>query len=141
MKKSAIAVLLALTLTFAAFVAGFYIGRNYNRGNILISGINKITNPNSTPDTQHPTFTTVPATLDETSIQLLELINAATLEIWDQVPGIGELTAQSILDYRKEYGNFEKPEDLLNVSGIGPKTLDKIMDYFSGRLHDEDIGS
>lgn len=140
MKKSAIAVLLALTLAFAAFVAGFYVGRNYNHSSIQISGIAKSTKPPSTGAVGQTTVTTVPATLDETTRQVMALINAATLEQWDAVPGIGEKTAQVILDYKSEYGDFEKPEDLLSISGIGEKTLQNILDHFHGRLNNEDTG-
>lgn len=137
MKKSAIAILLALTFAFTAFVAGFYFGRNYSHSTIQISGIPKITMPASSQSIPQTTVTTVPTTLDATTQKVMVLINAATEEIWDQVPGIGSSTAQKILEYQKQYGQFEKPEDLLNVSGIGPKTLDKIMDHFLGRLQNE----
>lgn len=137
MKKSAIALMLSLTLAFATFVAGFYVGRNYNHSSIQISGIPKATHsPSNT--TQHST--TVPATLDETTRQLMAAINEATLEQLDAVANIGQVMAQKILDYRKQYGDFEKPEDLLNVSGIGEKTLQDILDHFLGRLNNEDTG-
>lgn len=41
--------------------------------------------------------------------------------------GIGEVTAQAILDYRKENGPFSDFNDLLLVKGIGEKKLQKIM--------------
>lgn len=141
MKKSAIAIMLALTLAFATFVAGFYVGRNYNQSGIEIHGIQRSTRPTAGDGTQQTTVTTVPATLDETTKRLMDAINTATLEQWDQVPDIGEKTAQKILDYRNTYGDFERPEDLLNVSGIGEKTLEKIMNHFLGRLNNEDTGS
>ena len=140
MKKSAIAVLLALTLMFAAFVAGFYVGRNYDPSNIQISGLPLQTKPTSTPTSPSEATTTVPATLDETTRQLMAAINAATLEEWDKVPNIGEATAKKILDYRNAYGDFEKPEDLLYVNGIGEKTLQNIIEHFLGRLNNEDSG-
>lgn len=40
------------------------------------------------------------------------------------LPGIGEVTAQRIVQYRKEHGPFRRVEDLLKVPGIGPKTLE-----------------
>ncbi len=140
MKKSAIYVLLALTLAFAAFVAGFYLGRNYDHSSIQISGVLKLTTPSPIPSQAQTTVTTVPATLDETTRQLMSAINAATLQDWDAVDQIGPVTAQRILDYRSQYGDFEQPEDLLNVSGIGEKTLQTILDHFLGRLHNEDTG-
>lgn len=50
-------------------------------------------------------------------------INTATLEQLDSLTGVGPSTAQKIIDGRP----YSKPEDLLNVSGIGQSTLDKIL--------------
>lgn len=140
MKKSAIAVLLISTLLFVAFVVGFYVGRNSNREPVLISGIPKYTFPITTT-TMGPTEFTQPPTLDPQTIHLLAVMNAATLEDWDEVPNIGKVTAQAILDYRMEYGDFQHPEDLMRVAGIGEKTYKTIMEYFRGRLSNENSGS
>ena len=141
MKKSAITILLSLTLAFAAFVAGFYLGRNDNHSSIQISGLDKATLPFASTSTLTTAPTTVPATLDAQTQRLMDAINTATFEQWDAVPGIGEIYANRILAYRNTYGDFQRPEDLLHVSGIGEKTLDKIIEHFLGRLQDEDIGS
>lgn len=45
------------------------------------------------------------------------------------LPGIGPVTAESIIAYREKKGSLEKPKDLLNVSGIGPVTLENIRHY------------
>jgi len=50
-------------------------------------------------------------------------INTAGLAELDTLPGVGPATAQAILDYRREHGPFQRPEDLLNVRGIGEKKL------------------
>jgi len=47
------------------------------------------------------------------------------------LPGIGEVLAQRIADYRSKNGPFKRIEDLLKVSGIGPATLEKIKDYIT----------
>ncbi len=52
-------------------------------------------------------------------------IRTATVEELCQIKGIGEKTAQKIIDYRKE-NTFESTEDLLKVKGIGKKTLEKM---------------
>ena len=140
MKKSAITVLIVLTLLFVAFVAGFYVGRSTNRGSVQILGIPKYTFP-ATADPTQTTQVTVPPTLDQETVRILAAINAATFEELDQVPNVGEKTAQAILDYRREYGDFQRPEDLMQVSGIGEKTLKNIIDHFRGGLNNEDTGS
>jgi competence protein ComEA len=53
------------------------------------------------------------------------------LEELDMLPGIGPVLAQRILDYRAEIGGFLSVEELLEVKGIGEKTLDKILEYIT----------
>jgi competence protein ComEA len=51
-------------------------------------------------------------------------INSATLDQLTTLNGVGESTAQKIIDSRP----YEKVEDILNVSGIGQSTYDKFKD-------------
>lgn len=62
-------------------------------------------------------------------------INAATLDQLDSLPGIGPVTAQSIIDYRITNGRFKHVEDLLEVDGIGQATFDKIKDLITVRTY------
>jgi competence protein ComEA len=50
-------------------------------------------------------------------------INRATAEELESLPGIGPTIAQRIVEYRQTRGDFRRPEDLLNVAGIGEKKL------------------
>ncbi len=58
-------------------------------------------------------------------------INTATLDELDALPGIGPSTAQKIIDYRTQHGPFSRIEDIMNVSGIGPATFDRIKDLIT----------
>ncbi len=58
-------------------------------------------------------------------------VNTATLDELIQLPGIGEVKAKNIIDYRNKNGYFTDIDDLINVSGIGEKTLDKIRDFIT----------
>lgn len=55
-------------------------------------------------------------------------INTATVEDLDGLPGVGEATAQAIVDDREANGAFASIEDLMRVSGIGEKKFEKLRD-------------
>jgi len=55
-------------------------------------------------------------------------INTADASELQKLSGIGPGKAKSIIDYRNKNGPFKSVDDLLNVSGIGEKTLEKIRD-------------
>lgn len=56
-------------------------------------------------------------------------INLVTAEQLMQIDGIGEVTAQKILDYRSEAGVIRNMDMLLEIDGIGEATLDKLKGY------------
>ena len=50
-------------------------------------------------------------------------LSSATAEQLDELPGVGPVTADAIIAYRTSRGGFQRVEDLLDVQGIGEKTL------------------
>jgi competence protein ComEA len=53
---------------------------------------------------------------------------SATAEELDELPGVGPVTAQNILDYRAEHGPFRSVDDLDAVPGIGPARVEQLRD-------------
>ncbi len=58
-------------------------------------------------------------------------INTADLAELQEIPGVGEKKAQSIMEYREASGDFQSIEQLQEVPGIKGKTFDKIKDYIT----------
>lgn len=56
-------------------------------------------------------------------------LNRATLGQLEQLPGVGRVTAESILKFRQESGPFERVYDLLAIRGISRGRFDKIRPY------------
>ena len=66
---------------------------------------------------------------DATIKQTVVNINKADEKELQSLNGIGESLATSIVQYRKENGNFETIEDLKNVPGIGDSKFENIKEY------------
>lgn len=58
-------------------------------------------------------------------------VNSATVEQLVEIPGVGESTANRIIEKRKELGGFKSLEDLLEVKGIGDKKLEKMKPFLT----------
>lgn len=112
-----------LTFCFLLAMVGFFLGRKSVDGVLLT--------------TQHPLQTeaqsrSLPADYGE-KIEL----NRATLEELMLLPGIGEVRARSILEYREANGPFREAAELMNVSGIGQGTFAKLREYVYVEDNDE----
>ncbi|MCS7216409.1 MAG: helix-hairpin-helix domain-containing protein [Candidatus Bipolaricaulota bacterium] len=55
-------------------------------------------------------------------------LNRATAAELERLPGIGPVLARRIVEWRETYGPFRSVQDLLKVPGIGPKTLEGLLD-------------
>ncbi len=58
--------------------------------------------------------------------RLLIDLNTATQAELELLPGVGEVLARAIVDDRARRGRFRRVEDLDRVSGIGPKTIERL---------------
>ncbi|HEU0247597.1 MAG TPA: ComEA family DNA-binding protein [Gaiellaceae bacterium] len=61
-------------------------------------------------------------------VGVLPSLSSATAEQLDELPGVGPVTAQKILDYRAEHGPFRSVDDLDAVPGIGPVRIEQLRD-------------
>ena len=60
-------------------------------------------------------------------------INSADIETLKRLVGIGDAKAQAIISYREANGPFSSVEELIDVRGIGPATLDVFRDMIETR--------
>jgi len=58
-------------------------------------------------------------------------LNTATVTELMQLPRVGQKTAERIITFRKQHGGFQRPEELMNVKGIGEKSYAKVKPFLA----------
>ncbi len=125
MKKPRLSILVAVTLLFAVFTLGFFLGRNGSHGSVELSV------PAAMQTLPPQTTCPEPTTPETVAITFPIDINRADAEQLTALPGIGEVLAGRIVAYREENGSFLSTQELQNVEGIGEKRLDAILDLIT----------
>ena len=157
LKNKTLAALAALLLLFSGFTGGFFLGRNTRVSaiqttktvyetlppetvvvlrEVLVTAPPETTSP--PPETTAPPSRSNPSTgtaketekkPSESKVSFPVNINTASKRELEALPGIGEVLAQRIIDYRKANGNFSTVDELVKIKGIGEKTLEKLKPY------------
>lgn len=125
MKKPRLSILVAVTLLFAVFTLGFFLGRNGSHGSVELSV------PAAMQTLPPQTTCPEPTTPETVAVTFPIDINRADAEQLTALPGIGEVLAGRIVAYREENGNFLSTQELQNVEGIGEKRLNAILDLIT----------
>lgn len=125
MKKPRLSILVAVTLLFAVFTLGFFLGRNGSHGSVELSV------PAAMQTLPPQTTCPEPTTPETVAVTFPIDINRADAKQLTALPGIGEVLAGRIVAYREENGNFLSTQELQNVEGIGEKRLDAILDLIT----------
>lgn len=119
--KGLILFLLALSAVFLVAVCALSVANTPSIAPLLSETL---------PVTTYTVATTTTAShTDQTSI--LISVNTATKEQLMELPGIGEVLAENIIEFREKNGGIFYLDDLLDVKGIGEKKLEEILPFIT----------
>lgn len=98
-------IIILLTVAVLAFMSGLFLGRYHYDG-------------------------TISALVEQKSPSAGKVdLNNGTMDELCLIPGISEIMAQRIIDYREENGPFDSIEELCQVSGISETRLEELRGY------------
>jgi len=148
-------VVIGITLAFACFMGGFFTGRSWSAVNVVaVATQNDESYGVGISVSSQDVIREIPDTVEVNRVQEVPQvpsvsseanepaevigapkggdgkinINLASQSELTDLPGIGNVLASRIVDYRRQYGDFSRIEDLRNVSGIGEKRYEAIQD-------------
>ena len=122
MRKPHFSMLVLVTLIFVCYTCGYFHGISQRKSQITVSVTKEIpTKP------QQIVFKEITAEKEREAGFPIS-INHAQKDDLMTLPGIGDVLAQRILDYREIHGKFTSVEELLNIEGIGEKRLEELLD-------------
>jgi len=145
-------ILIGITGAFLCLIIGIFIGRNLTNNYVSVDNLGKsdanvdsIANESNTnkpqgdsntnnnvnePQGDSDTGNGDSATNNSTELKDGKVnINTADAKLLAFLPGIGDVIAQRIVDYRTKSGPFKSVDELINVSGIGEKKLEQLRPY------------
>lgn len=117
MRKGIGYVLLGITAALALFLSGLFLGRNMNHEQVEMLSVERITLTQTLP----------------LSLEKDERININTATAFEltQLPGIGQVLAGRIVEYRESNGPFTSITQLTLVEGIGNDKLSAIAELIT----------
>ncbi len=114
-----------------------WVSKNLNLAAKLSDG-DKIWIPEVGENTSAPSPVSTPAPVlgapsggESSNCSRVNINTASAGTLADCLSGIGESKAQSIIKYREDHGGFKSIKEIQEVSGIGPKTFEKIKDQIT----------
>ena len=128
-------IMLVITTLAVVFTVGFFIGRNSTGSVISVSPQVDLAAGGQIAPSEAAGSVSAPISPAEsespTDLHGKVNINTADRDTLTMLPGIGDVLAERIIEYRESYGDFDTADELQNVSGIGSAKLEEIRAYIT----------